>query len=379
MLKSWHLEPSVADGGPAALAEMRSAAQRGRPFQLVLLDCMMPEMDGFTLAESIRKNESLMSPTMVMISSATRPGDAERCRRLGIVRHMTKPVIKSELFNTICDALDKHQSTAPELPESRKTSGPALRVLLVEDGVVNQRVATGFLQRAGHHVTVAGNGQQAIDTLARESFDVVLMDVQMPIMDGLEATAVIREREQESGGHVPIIAMTAAAMKGDRERCLEGGMDAYVSKPIDPEELFATIAEQIVNRQTAAPSASRDAMGDRVCQVDVPVDFDAALKQFPGGTVDMRSLAEVFLQECQQLTGEIRQGISTGDARTLRRAAHTLKSSAEIFVARRLAAIARELEQLGRNEQMNDAQSRLAALEQAADETCQAVRGWLHT
>ena len=382
MLKSWHLQPSVADGAVAALAEMQRAASQGQPYRLVLLDCMMPGMDGFSLAESIGGNQTLNNPTLVMISSATRPGDVERCRRLGIIRHMTKPVIKSELFNTICDALDKHQgSTSTDLCDLPKRRGPALRVLLVEDGVVNQRVATGFLQRAGHQVTVAGNGQQAIDTLAQQPFDVVLMDVQMPIMDGLEATAVIRERELAAGGHIPIIAMTAAAMKGDRERCLAGGMDAYVSKPIDPAELFKTIAEQFAASQSSGADTAvgtQSTAADSAGEIEQVIDFEAAFQQIPGGVDGVRSLAEIFLHECQQLTGEIRQGISSGDSKSLRRAAHTLKSSAEIFAARQLASIARELEQFGRSEQIDDAESRLPALERAADQACQAVRGWLN-
>ena len=382
MLKSWHLQPSVVGGGADALVEMQRAADAGQHYRLVLLDCMMPGMDGFSLAELIGAREALKSPTMVMISSATRPGDAERCRRLGIIRHMTKPVIKSELFNTICDALDKHQgTTAARLPELPKPQGPALRVLLVEDGVVNQRVATGFLQRAGHHVTVAGNGQEAIDALARGSFDIILMDLQMPIMDGLEATTIIREREQETGGRVPIVAMTAAAMKGDRERCLAGGMDAYVSKPIDPAELYATIAAQLAKKQAADSttgcgpihaSAQGSSGGEPV------VDFDVAMQQIPGGVDGVKSLAEIFLQECQQLAREIRQGISTRDAKLLRRAAHTLKSSAEIFAAQQLASIARELEQLGRSERIDEAESHLLALERAAEQACQAVRSWLN-
>lgn len=242
-------------------------------------------------------------------------------------------------------------------------------------------MATGFLQRAGHQVTVAGNGQQAIDTLSQASFDIVLMDLQMPIMDGLEATIVIRERELASGGHIPIIAMTAAAMKGDRERCLAGGMDAYVSKPIDPDELFKTIAAQIAVRGTSTVdgvTGSNCPVEETTGDTEQAVDFEAACQQIPGGIDGARSLAEIFLQECQQLTDEIRQGISSGDSKTLRRAAHTLKSSAEIFAARQLASVARELEQFGRSEQIGNAQSCLPALERAADQACQAVRGWLN-
>jgi two-component system, sensor histidine kinase and response regulator len=381
MLKSWHLSPAVTDGGVAALSELQRAANHGKPYRLVLLDCMMPGMDGFSLAELIGGNFALNSPTMVMISSATRPGDAERCRQLGIIRHMTKPVIKSELFNTICDALDKHQGR--EVPLAQETTlqrGPALKVLLVEDGIVNQRVARGFLERAGHTVTVAGNGREGIHALSQDTFDLVLMDLQMPVMDGLEATAVIRAREVESGTRIPIIAMTAAAMKGDRERCLLGGMDAYVSKPIDPNELFRTIDTLVVKKQEVQmASAGTDGRpGVKVSELDAAdIDFDEVSRQIPGGADGARGLAYIFLEECQKLTDEIRESISTEDAKTLRRAAHTLKSSAQIFCAHRLASIARELEQFGKTEQVSNAAGLLSALEQAANQSCQAVRKWM--
>jgi two-component system, sensor histidine kinase and response regulator len=382
MLKSWHLTPSVTDGGVSALSELQRAANHGKPYRLVLLDCMMPGMDGFSLAELIGGNIALNSPTMVMISSATRPGDAEKCRQLGIIRHMTKPVIKSELFNTICDALDKHQGReVPHTVETPVQRGPALRVLLVEDGVVNQRVARGFLERAGHTVTVAGNGREGINALSQGTFDVVLMDLQMPVMDGLEATAVIRAREVESGERIPIIAMTAAAMKGDRERCLLGGMDAYVSKPIDPNELFRTMEALVVKKQQAESAV---AMADRRPEVtalepnEADINFDEVSRQIPGGADGARGLAYIFLEECQKLTEEIRQSISAVDAKTLRRAAHTLKSSAQIFCAHRLASIARQLEQFGKEEQVSHAAGLLSALEQSADHACQAVRKWMN-
>lgn len=382
MLKSWHLSPAVTDGGVAALSELQRAANHGKPYRLVLLDCMMPGMDGFSLAELIGGNFALNSPTMVMISSATRPGDAEKCRQLGIIRHMTKPVIKSELFNTICDALDKHQGR--EVPLAQETPlqrGPALKVLLVEDGVVNQRVARGFLERAGHTVTVAGNGREGINALSQDTFDLVLMDLQMPVMDGLEATAVIRAREVESGTRIPIIAMTAAAMKGDRERCLLGGMDAYVSKPIDPNELFRTMDTLVVKKQEVQmASAGTDGRpGVKVSELEAAdIDFDEVSRQIPGGADGARGLAYIFLEECQKLTDEIRESISTEDPKTLRRAAHTLKSSAQIFCAHRLASIARELEQFGKTEQVSNAAGLLSALEQAANQSCQAVRKWMN-
>ncbi len=379
MLKSWSLLPKVADGGVAALTEMQRAANEGQPYRLVLLDCMMPGMDGFSLAGLIRGNTALKNPTMVMISSATRPGDSAKCRQLGIVRHMTKPVIKSELLNTIFDALDRHQAevSIEEPKKPVKNEGPSLHILLVEDGLVNQRVAVGFLKRAGHTISVAANGKEALTALECGSFDVVLMDVQMPVMDGLEATAIIREREQGSGQRIPIVAMTAAAMKGDRERCLEGGMDDYVSKPIDPQEMFAAITKHAGSRfSRQARSDSAPATVSK-CRSECVVDFEAALRYVPVGVDGLRDLAILFLDECAKLSVEIQQGILCGNAKVLRRAAHTLKSSAEIFAAERLASIARELELFGQNGQIQDAEARLPDLTHATNQACAAVRAWL--
>jgi CheY-like chemotaxis protein len=217
---------------------------------------MMPEMDGFELTERVGKTPSFKAPTMIMVSSAARPGDAERCRRLGIARHLIKPVVQSELLDTILHAL-RHEGAEESLQGALAGRPPAavptLRILLAEDGLVNQRVAMGLLKKHGHQVVLANNGREAVESLDKQSFDGILMDVQMPEMDGFEATAAIREREQRTGRHIPIIAMTASAMKGDRERCLAAGMDGYVSKPIDPEQLYRAVATFAPARARAAP------------------------------------------------------------------------------------------------------------------------------
>jgi two-component system, sensor histidine kinase and response regulator len=275
------------------------------------------------------------------------------------------------LFNTICDALDQHQGKEVPAPAAARKTGPPRRVLLVEDGVVNQRVARGFLERAGHQVVVAANGREGVQALANHPFDVILMDVQMPVMDGLEATAAIREREAETGGHIPIVAMTAAAMKGDRERCLAGGMDAYVSKPIDPAELFATM-----NSLLEGSGNGHERPGDS-SPPDPSVDLQRVLDRVPGGVEGVRSLARLFLEECRRLTGEIRQGVVQDDPKAVRRAAHTLKSSAQIFAAEPLAAAARTVEQLGRAGQLREVEPHLPGLEQAAHQACEAIQNWL--
>jgi CheY-like chemotaxis protein len=262
ILKGWHMNPSVVSDSFSALDELKQAAEAGQPYQLVLMDCMMPEMDGFDLAERICADRNLDDCVMVMASSAACPDHAERCRKHRIARYLLKPVVQSELLQTILDvqgstksveASPEPESQAESLPESQPDLQAKLEILLVEDGLVNQKVALGMLK--GHNVELAENGQEAIERLEQRDFDMVLMDVQMPVMDGLEATLRIREKERETEQHIPIIAMTASAMKGDRERCLQAGMDGYIAKPINREDL-----SELVDRYVSARTGGA---GDR--------------------------------------------------------------------------------------------------------------------
>ncbi|MCA9145964.1 MAG: response regulator [Planctomycetaceae bacterium] len=376
MLKSWSLAPRATASGVEALTELQRAANDDEPYQLVLLDCMMPGMDGFSLAQLINDNKVLASPTMVMISSAARPGDAKRCREIGVSRYMTKPVIKSELLDTILEALDEHAIempiVVPDTPAAQDV--PPLRVLLVEDGLVNQRVAVGFLERAGHQVVLAENGEVAIRNWEKQTFDVILMDVQMPVMDGLAATTVIRQRESTLGKRTPIIAMTAAAMKGDKERCLAVGMDDYVSKPIAPAALFATIAKYVGESSEYEPEANLT-QGFANDQRDV-VDFDVALTQVPGGIDVLRDLARIFLMECPKLLKDLRQGLADENVEATQRAAHTLKGAARILAASRLTEISSEFEVLAKERQVETIRSRLHEIEAAVDEACKLIKAW---
>jgi CheY-like chemotaxis protein len=250
MLTNWGMKPVSVEGGPAALMAMYEARDSGDPFALTLLDCQMPEMDGFTLATEIRKRPALAEMTIIMLTSADQRGDSDRCRELGLAAYLVKPVRQSELLPMILTALGNRlnasaQPAIKEQPEAVVVSEPpsGLRILLAEDNLVNQKVAIRLLEKQGYTVVAASNGREAMLAMERERFDLVLMDIQMPEMSGLEATAAIRQQEQITGLHIPIIAMTAHAMKGDRERYLEAGMDNYVAKPIKPKELFKVIAE----------------------------------------------------------------------------------------------------------------------------------------
>jgi len=257
------MAPSAAAGAGEALDMLRRAHDTGSPFRLVLLDWMMPNVDGIMLAREIRQDPRFRDLPLILLSSASHPGEAVRTE-VGLAACLLKPAKPSELLNALLSALDTNGSLGQEAgktterengtgfyalssPRSPFPQDPfpvvpsGLRVLLAEDNPVNQKMATRLLEKRGCQVTLAGNGREAVAAFARDRFDLVLMDVQMPEMGGIEATERIRERERAWGGHVPVIALTAHAMTGDRERCLEAGMDDYVAKPIRREDLFAAM------------------------------------------------------------------------------------------------------------------------------------------
>ena len=245
MLRHWLMKPTLTEGGPEGLAAMRDSKKTGKAFPLVLLDAQMPEMDGFAVAEEIKKDPELAGATIMMLTSAGRRGDRSQCAEMGITAYMVKPIRQSEFLEAIMAALGKSHTaegqprviTRHSLLEARRK----LHILVAEDNPVNQKLPVRLLEKSGHTITVAANGREALAALEIEVFDLVFMDVQMPEIDGFQATAEIRRREKSTGKHVPIIAMTAHAMKGDRERCISVGMDSYISKPIGADELFRTI------------------------------------------------------------------------------------------------------------------------------------------
>jgi two-component system, sensor histidine kinase and response regulator len=259
MLSHWQLKPTAVESGPMALAVLERAQKAGTPFRLVLLDAHMPEMDGMTMVERIKQNPSFAGVTILMLSSGEEPETVARFRKGGVAGYLRKPIIRAELWDALMMALSRPkekgdrtdllraghclQHTAETRPTRR------LRILLAEDNVVNQRLVVGLLEKRGHTVVVASTGREVLTILAQQPVDLALMDVQMPEMDGLEATAAIRAQERQRGGHLPIIALTAHAMKGDQERCLAGGMDDYVSKPIQAQELSAAMA-RVLNNET---------------------------------------------------------------------------------------------------------------------------------
>jgi CheY-like chemotaxis protein len=385
MVRSWGMLPTAVASGPAALIEMKQAASRGLGFHLVLLDCMMPDMDGFGVAERIRQNDDLNRPVLIMLSSAASHEHVDRCRTAGIARYMTKPIVQSELLNAVLSAL----SPETKVEEAEATTEPQpiaeqpLRILLAEDGIINQRVALGFLESRGHVVTVANNGREAVQAAEKLDFDVILMDLQMPEMDGIEATAEIRRRDRERQHHTKIVAMTAAAMKGDRDKCLEAGMDSYISKPIVAEKLFRLLDELTEEASVEQDQPQKEEDGIAVVArphepseaVD-PEDFDLQLaaSRVPGGESAVREMAPLLFEESSSLLQGIREGLAAQDGERVQREAHTLKSSANIFGARRVADTARRLEEMGREGQLDDADATVQELERDLDRLFDALR-----
>ncbi len=254
MLRHWDMKPTPVEGGEEALTQLSTARAAAEPYALILTDMHMPMMDGFSLVERIRQRPELSTATIMMLTSAGHRGDAARCQELGVAAYLLKPIQQSELREAIARVLGAKEQkgaiplvTRYSLQDARDPLSTLL-VLLVEDNAVNRLLATRLLEKRGHRVVVAENGREALDALENESYDLVFMDVQMPEMDGIEATLAIREREKTNGKHQPIIALTAHAMKGDQERCLDAGMDGYLSKPIRPQELEEILEKYVARR-----------------------------------------------------------------------------------------------------------------------------------
>jgi two-component system, sensor histidine kinase and response regulator len=266
ILSRWGMDITLADGGNQVLEELSAARAAAAPYALLLTDLHMPDMDGFSLVEKIRQQKELSALAIMMFSSAGQRGDGARCQELGVSAYLLKPIRQSELLGAILRVLSAGDSKE-QLPlvtrynlQGMASPAVSLRILLAEDNLVNQRLATRLLEKRGHQVTLAGNGQAAVAATEKDTFDLVLMDLQMPEMDGFEATAALRGREKETGNHLPVIALTAHALKGDRERCLEAGMDGYLSKPIRPQELDAILETYTGRKSGQTPQKAEPAL-----------------------------------------------------------------------------------------------------------------------
>jgi signal transduction histidine kinase/CheY-like chemotaxis protein/HPt (histidine-containing phosphotransfer) domain-containing protein len=371
VLKHWRMRPTVADGGRTALETLLLAVRAGTPFPLVLLDSQMPELDGFAVLEQIKRTPELAGATILMLSSADRSADIARCHELGVALYLQKPIKQSELLNAILSALhlvDGEAERVADTPEALPLFPRRLCVLLAEDNEVNQQLAVRLLEKRGHTVVVCTNGREALEQVGRESFDAILMDVQMPEMDGLQATRAIRAREQSTGGHIPILAMTAHTMKGDREACLEAGMDGYLSKPLRRQQLFhalASILPESFNNEDSTPVGARSP--DRATELrhgreTVPqrgevepsepgFDAEDCLAQVEGDRELLGNMVRLFDNQSTALLAQISEAIAHQDWPALERAAHKLRGSVGNFGARAAVETAQRLESLARSRQ----------------------------
>ncbi len=361
MLHNWRMHPTLAAGASDGIAAMRTARAAGNSFDLVLTDSNMPDVDGFTFATQVKEDAELGSAVVMMLTSGNRPEDVSRCEQLGIAAYLMKPIKQSELFDAIAAAIGATtaESDTPGAPPPQIPAGArVLKILLAEDSLVNQKLALGLLGKYGHKITVANNGKEALAALETQKFDLVLMDVQMPEMDGLEAAATIRRREERTGQHIPIIAMTAHAMKGDRERCLEAGMDEYVTKPVRVSELFAAI-DKCLDSHAVEDAGS-------VLDDDTPpneVDWTHARESVNNDEELLRAVVEAFLEEAPRICIQLNQALLKGDAKVVQRAAHTLKGSLRVFGVPTAAELAARCEEAGKEAQLEQAGELFVAIQ----------------
>jgi CheY-like chemotaxis protein/HPt (histidine-containing phosphotransfer) domain-containing protein len=380
----------MAENGPKALEILRKAAERGEPYDLAIVDLDMPEVDGMDLASTIKADSAIASTRLILLTSMGLRGEAEQARRVGFSAYLTKPVKQSRLFDAIATVMgtlpveeqagrspvrDTPIVTRHSLEEAKAHSRERLwraHVLVAEDNQVNQKVAVRMLERLGYRADVAANGLEVLEALSRIRYAAILMDVQMPEMDGYEATMQIRRREEGQGRRIPIIAMTVNAMQGDREKALEAGMDDYVPKPVKREELAAVLERWVskADEKTTDVEASEGSVGqDSVGQgseedlLDLSVLAGLRELQQEGEPEILSELIEVFLTDVPSQLAALREAMAASDAHAIEQIAHTLKGSSGNMGAKRMEAICGELEEMGLSEELVAAPVQIARLE----------------
>ena len=374
MLTNWRMRPVQADGGAQALDLLESAQRAGHPFSVILLDSLMPKVDGYQVMRRIHSNPSLAGAVIMFISANRQLADMPKLIECGVKKFLTKPVGQSELLDAILTALGvkiaEEQLVEASTPIRVRQNGVALNILLSEDNLVNQKLAIRLLEKAGHRVTLASTGREAVAAWENQNapgFDVVLMDIQMPEMDGMEATAEIRSREKHSGNHIPILAMTAHAMRGDRERYLASGMDGYVSKPIHPAELFAEISRCLEAREGSTTMVEHSSDSTEL------IDRVSLLERVEGDHELLTEMIHLFQQDAPILLAAMRESLERGDMSILERHAHSLKGAVGNLSANPAAAAAFQLEKDARNKNAESARKNLAEVERAVTQLMPAL------
>ena len=390
-LVMWEMQPDLVEDGPSALSFLQRAELQGQKYDLILADSQMPGMDGFTFLEQAYAKGYLRSVAIMMLTSAEQPEDAQRCRDISVGSYLIKPVSQADLLRAIQQVFRRENSPGAiqeheqeQTVKTSKASGP-LHILLVEDNALNQQVALGMLGEMGHSVVIAGNGREAVDEFAKNAYHLVFMDIQMPEMDGFEATRLIRQHEQQTGVRTPIIAMTAHAMSGDREKCLAGDMDDYISKPIHSSELFAVIQrnsglapdvpapETRTQKQEEPAAESSDVHNppseDSCCEL-APINIDLALGRLGGNKALLKRVADMFPSQVDTMLRAIDQARALGDTQKLLNSSHTLKGMCRTFEATDAAQAAFELETAARGGNLGTDQQ----VEQLNTRVLQAVK-----
>jgi CheY-like chemotaxis protein len=389
-LKSWGCKPVESSGGKDALSILEKSFSSEALFSLILTDFQMPNMSGFDLVREIKTKEALKEIPIILLTSAGRRGDGKNCREIGIDGYLTKPIRKKDLHGAMESVLglsrEDEVSTEPKLVTRHtmaEKNREEIQILLVEDYPTNQHVAMRHLQGAGHQVDLAENGQQAVEAYERKHYDLILMDIQMPVMDGYEATKEIRNRESEvhkeevSKFRIPIVAMTAHAIKEYRERCFEAGMDDFISKPLRRKELLVMVEKwteriadgrlPIVDCGAGSPdpqsattvnrprgtgiyaSLQQSSISNNQSKEDAPMDLETAIEEFEGDKEFLMEVLDGFLKEVTAQIGTLRAAISDGDAEVVRAEAHSIKGGAANLTADDFSKIACELENIGKS------------------------------
>jgi CheY-like chemotaxis protein len=374
LVTRWGMLSTAASDGEQALVLYTAAAANDDPFRLILTDMHMPKMDGFSLVERLKHDPIVCTSTIMMLTSGGQSGDAKRCEELGIAAYLLKPVRQNELREAIARVLSARESSETSPLITRYTlrdkahTGKTLKILLAEDNPVNQKLARRMLEKRNHTVTVVGNGREALAALENHSYDLVLMDMQMPEMDGFVATSKLRDQEKLTGKHQPVIAMTALAMNGDKERCMASGMDGYISKPIRPQELDDILNAYLTGNETdIAPPTNLEREVSDLIEVGPlldRVDDDRAL---------LAELVDMFRRDCPATLREAQQAIDSRNGVELTKVGHSLRGVLSNLSAAGASTMAAELEACGHSEDFPIAQVTLSRLSDEIDQVTRAL------
>ncbi|MCD6160949.1 MAG: response regulator [candidate division Zixibacteria bacterium] len=376
LLENWNLKPSFAENGQKALKALAAANDSNDSYDLVLLDVMMPDMSGFEVAEKIQSSGWLDKTSVIMLSSAHRLGEREHSQKLGASAFLYKPIKQSALYNTIIETFNRDLASASDAIIYEKAgkkaeealqyqsikAGEKLNILLAEDNKTNQILAIKLLAKHGYNATAVDNGQLAIEKLAKYNYDLILMDVQMPVMGGFEAAGIIREQEKATGKHIPIIAMTAHVMQGDREMCLEAGMDEYISKPINPKKLY-TLLDNISKDKRQKMPTDLPKQSEKQTDKTAAFEISEVLNHVDNDIELLKEIIEVFSESYPELMTQIETAIKTENSKDLHEAAHSLKGMVGNFGAKAVFDIALNLEMMGKNNIMEKAEETFTKLQ----------------